>query len=218
MTPINVYHGRVDTVINGTDTTYVLDDTITDTTKSETPFTAYIFADGVDLDGDGNMEIVLSEQSVYDSTTVREFYWVDTSNVVPPSWEPDNAQEHKIINTYRKTIRVLEYTGATGLVDQNYNIITPEDYKLENNYPNPFNPTTTINFALPIQNKISLKIYDMLGKEIATLINNEVYEKGNFEVSWDGTNNQGYKVASGNYIATLIYGNFSKSIKMTLLK
>lgn len=215
---INVYHGRVDTVINGVDTSFVLDPSIIDTTYSETPFTAYIFADSVDLDNDGNMEIVLSEQSVYDSTTVVEWVWVDTSTVVQPSWNRDNAAGHKIINTYRKTVRVLEYTGPTGLVDQGYNIVTPEDYKLENNYPNPFNPSTTIKFALPLQKKISLKVYDMLGKEVATLINNEVYEKGDFQVTWNGNNNNGLKVASGNYIATLSYGNYSKSIKMTLLK
>ncbi|MFZ2323411.1 MAG: FlgD immunoglobulin-like domain containing protein, partial [Ignavibacteriaceae bacterium] len=215
---INVYHGRVDTVINGTDTSYVLNESIIDTTYEETPFTSYIFADGVDIDKDGNMEIVLSEQSVYDSTTVIEWVWVDTSSVVPPSWERDNAAEHKIVNEYRKTIRVLEYTGATGLVDQGYNIVTPNDYILENNYPNPFNPTTTIKFTLPLQKQISLKIFDMLGKEVATLINNQIYNKGDFKVTWDGTNNNGNKVASGNYIATLSYGNYAKSIKMTLLK
>ena len=90
--------------------------------------------------------------------------------------------------------------------------------RLEQNYPNPFNPNTLIKFSLPIQKNISLKIYDMLGSEVATLINNQVYEKGNFEVTWNGTNKFGSKVASGNYIATLTYGNFSKSIKMTLLK
>lgn len=211
---INVYHGRVDTVVNGSDTSYVLNPSITDTTRLETPFTAYIYADGVDLDKDGNMEVVLSEQSVYDSTTVIEWVWADSTK----SWERDNAAEHKIINEYRKTIRVLEYTGATGLVDQQYNVVAPEDYKLENNYPNPFNPTTTIKFTLPLQKKISLKIYDMLGKEVATLINNEIYNKGDFQINWNGTNNNGAKVASGNYIATLTYGNFAKSIKMTLLK
>jgi len=215
---INVYHGRVDTVIVGVDTTFVLNESIIDTTYEETPFTAYIYADGVDLDVDGNMELVISEQSVYDSTTVVEWVWVDTSAVVPPTWERDLAAEHKIINEYRKTVRVLEYTGATGLVDQEYNIITPDDYVLENNYPNPFNPSTVIKFALPIQKQVSLKIYDMLGGEVATLINNEVYSKGRFEVTWNGTNNYGNKVASGNYIATLSFGNFSKSIKMTLLK
>ena len=211
---INVYHGRIDTVVTGQDTSFVLDTTKIDTTYEETPFTAYIYADSVDLDNDGNLEIVLSEQSVYDSTTVVEYVWADTSN----SWESDNSAEHKIINTYRKTIRVLEYSGTTGFVDQNYNVITPDDYKLENNYPNPFNPSTTIKFSLPVQKNISLKIYNMLGKEVATLINSETYNKGDFKISWNGTNNSGVKVASGNYIARLTFGNFSKSIKMTLLK
>ena len=211
---IKVYHGKVDTVISGTDTSYVFNPSEVDSVFEETPFTAYIYADSVDLDSDGNMELVISEQSVYDSTTVIEYVWVDSTN----SWERDNAAEHKIVNEYRKTIRVLEYTGATGLVEQNYNIVAPEDYKLENNYPNPFNPSTTIKFSLPLQKKISLKIYDMLGKEVATLINNEIYNKGDFEVSWNGTNNNGNKVASGNYIATLSYGNYAKSIKMTLMK
>lgn len=211
---IKIYNGRVDTVIVGEDTTLVLNPSIIDTVYEETPFTAYVFADGVDIDQDGNMEIVLSEQSVYDSTTIIEYVWVDSTK----SWERDNASERKIINEYRKTVRILEYTGATGLVDQGYNIVTPEDYILENNYPNPFNPTTSLRFTLPLQKKISLKIYDMLGNEIATIINNEVYEKGSHEVFWNGTNSNGIKVASGNYIATLIYGNYSKSVKMTLLK
>lgn len=211
---INIYHGRIDTVIIGVDTTFVLDPSKVDSFFVETPFTAYIFADSVDIDHDGNMEMVLSEQSVYDSTTVIEFVWVDSSK----TWERDNAAEHKIVNTYRKTVRVLEYTGPNGLVDKGYNIITPDDYKLENNYPNPFNPSTMIKVSLPLDKKISLKIFDMLGREVATLINNEVHQKGNFEVSWNGKNNSGSIVASGNYIATLTYGNYSKSIKMTLLK
>lgn len=211
---INIYHGRIDTVVAGEDTSYVLDSTVVDTTYQETPFTAYIFADSVDLDGDGDLEIVLSEQSVYDSTTVVEYVWADSTH----SWERDNAAEHKIVNEYRRTIRLLEYTGPSGLRDEGYTIVTPDDYKLEKNYPNPFNPETTIKFTLPLQKKISLKIYDMLGKEVATLINNEEFNKGDFKVVWNGTNDNGVKVASGNYIATLTYGNFSKSIKMTLLK
>lgn len=209
-----IYNGRVDTVMTDQDTSYVLNPSIIDTVREETPFTAYIFADGVDLDKDGNMEMVISEQSVYDSTNIKNYYWVDSTH----TWELNLDSTYKVINEYRKTIRVLEYTGATGLVDKGYNIVTPEDYKLENNYPNPFNPTTTIKFTLPLQKKISLKIYDMLGKEVATLINNDIYEKGSHEITWNATNNNGLKVASGNYIATLTYGNFSKSIKMTLLK
>jgi hypothetical protein len=209
---IKIYNGRVDTVIVGEDTTFVLDPSVIDTVFQETPFTAYIFADSVDIDGDGNLEIVISEQSVYDSTVVEFFEWADTSK----SWE--FVSDSLIVNEYRRTVRLLEYTGPSGLQDENYTIVTPDDYILENNYPNPFNPSTLIRFSLPVQKKISLKIFDMLGREVATLIGDQVYEKGSFEVTWDGTNNYGAKVASGNYIATLTYGNFSKSIKMTLLK
>ena len=211
---IKIYHGRIDTVVVGSDTSYIFNPAITDTLREETPFTAYIFADSVDIDNDGRHEIVLSEQSVYDSTEVIHYVWADSTH----SWERDLVASGKIINEYRKTVRVLEYDGTVGLRDEKYNIVTPDDYVLENNYPNPFNPSTSIKFSLPIQKEVSLKIYDMLGNEVATLVNRQLLEKGNHELTWSGTNNHGSSVASGNYIATLSFGNFSKSIKMTLLK
>ena len=58
----------------------------------------------------------------------------------------------------------------------------------------------------------------MLGEEITTLVNDLDYDKGSHQVVWNGVNNFGSKVASGNYIAKLTFGNFTKSIKMTLLK
>jgi hypothetical protein len=193
------------------------DPSVIDTIKKETPFTSYIFADSVDLDGDGKLEIVLAEQSVYDSISINIFDWVDTSGI--GQWILNTDESYKVFNEYRKTIRVLEYTGdATGLNERTYNVITPDDYKLEQNYPNPFNPTTTISFILPLEKKISLKVYDMLGKEVKTLVSNSSLKKGNHQIIWDGTNNFGSKVASGNYIAKLEFGNFAKSIKMTLLK
>ncbi len=223
----NIYNGRVtyrtDTLYAGTDSMQIVetpigfDPNVIDTVKEETPFTSYIFADSVDLDGDGKLEIVLAEQSVYDSININVFNWVDTSGI--GQWILDNDNSYKVFNEYRKTIRVLEYTGeSTGLQARTYGIISPDDYKLEQNYPNPFNPTTTINFTLPLNKKITLKVYDMLGKEVKTLIDNTTMQKGNHKVIWDGTNNFGSKVASGNYIAKMKFGNFAKSIKMTLLK
>ncbi len=223
----DIFNGRVtyrtDTLYAGTDSMKIVetpigfDPSIIDTVKKETPFTSYIFADSVDLDGDGKLEVVLAEQSVYDSIKINIFDWVDTSGV--GQWILNNDESYKVFNEYRKTIRVLEYTGdATGLSERDYKVITPDDYKLEQNYPNPFNPATTISFVLPLDKRISLKIYDMLGKEVKTLVNNTSLKKGNHKVIWDGTNNFGSKVASGNYIAKLEFGNFAKSIKMTLLK
>ncbi|MBN1302382.1 MAG: T9SS type A sorting domain-containing protein [Melioribacteraceae bacterium] len=222
----NIYNGRATYTYDTTyvtvdsmviDTTAAFDGSVVDTVKVETPFTSYIFADNVDLDGDGTLEIVLSEQSVYDSVSINIYNWVDTIGV--GQWELDLENSFKVFNDYRQTVRVLEYTGPlTGFSEQTYSIITPEDYKLEQNYPNPFNPSTTIKFSLPVDKKISMVVYDMLGREVKTLINNQTYRKGGYEIAWDGTNNFGSRVSSGNYVVRLQYGSFAKSIKMTLLK
>lgn len=210
-----IYNGKLDTLINGSDTTItVTDPTKIDTVKEETPFTAYIFADKVDLNNNGRREIVISEQSVYDSISVKVYNWDSNKS----QWINDTTKAHKIYNPYRKTIRVLEYDGTSGVQDQNYTLVFPSDYKLEQNFPNPFNPSTTIRFSLPIDKKISLKIYDMLGKEVATLVNDQMYKKGKYEMQWNGKTSSGQNVASGNYIARLVYGNYSQTIKMTLLK
>lgn len=222
-----IYNGEVtyklDTLYEGTDSMEVVktpigfDPSVIDTIKKETPFTSYIFADNVDLDKDGNLEIVLAQQSIYDSVSVNIFDWIDTSGV--GQWILNLEQSHKIYNPYRQPIRILEYSGdIVGFKEKDYNIVTPDDYKLEQNYPNPFNPSTTINFSLPVDKRISLKVYDMLGQEIKTLIDLQNLKKGNHQVIWDGRNNSGNFVASGNYVAKLIFGDFTKSIKMTYLK
>ena len=84
-----------------------------------------------------------------------------------------------------------------------FSVITPEDYHLAQNYPNPFNPETTINFSLPIKKAISLKIYNTLGQEVRTLINNREYLEGQHSVKWDSKDNHGRPVASGIYIYVL---------------
>jgi len=225
-----IYRGRVSQSIDSTfvedslviDTTDItFDPTVIDTLRKETPFTAYIWADSVDLDNDGKLEIVLAEQSVYDSINVDiyEVVWNDSTNFELGYRWTKSAESYKIFNEYRQTVRVLEYNGPTvGFKEQRFGIVSPDDYKLEQNYPNPFNPSTTINFSLPIDKKISLKVYNMVGQEVKSLLNNSQLKKGSHEVIWDGTNNFGSKVASGNYIAKLSFGSFTKSIKMTLLK
>ena len=97
---------------------------------------------------------------------------------------------------------------------------TPVVYRdaLFQNYPNPFNPSTTIGFFLPVRERISVKIYDMLGKEVRTLIDNQEYPAGSSRVSWDGHDGAGQPASSGTYFYSLIYGNFKQTEKMTLLK
>lgn len=162
-----------------------------------------------DIDGDGKSELVLAnQQNAWDSTAVTHLTWNGSS------WD---QVVYKIGMKYQQNIKVLKYTG-TGIEEKKFTIITPDDYILEQNYPNPFNPTTNIRFSLPLNKQISLKIYNILGQEVKTLINNQEYAKGTYEVTWDGTNNYNQSVSSGVYIYTLQYGNFSKSVKMTLMK
>ncbi|MDP4175285.1 MAG: T9SS type A sorting domain-containing protein, partial [Bacteroidota bacterium] len=90
-------------------------------------------------------------------------------------------------------------------------------FTLEQNYPNPFNPTTTIRYSIPEHAFVTLRIYDMLGREVKTLINAE-QNKGVYNVIWNGENNYGSKVSSGTYIYRIEAGNYNQIKKMILLK
>ncbi|MFC1482078.1 LamG-like jellyroll fold domain-containing protein, partial [Candidatus Neomarinimicrobiota bacterium] len=93
----------------------------------------------------------------------------------------------------------------------------PTDFALGKNYPNPFNPTTTIEYALPRPAKVSLRVYDLLGKEIATLIN-EWQDMGYRQVKWHGRDQSAKPVASGIYFAVYMAEDVMKVRKMLLLK
>ncbi|MCK9280553.1 MAG: T9SS type A sorting domain-containing protein [Melioribacteraceae bacterium] len=88
----------------------------------------------------------------------------------------------------------------------------PNEYSLEQNYPNPFNPTTVIQFNMPKSGLASLKIFDILGREIITLVN-EIKEAGTHKVTWNGIG-----LASGVYIYKLTTGDYSSIKKMALIK
>jgi hypothetical protein len=91
-------------------------------------------------------------------------------------------------------------------------ISKPNVYYLSQNYPNPFNPTTNIEFSIPERSHVTLKVYDVLGNEVATLVDGWM-ESTNHQVTFDGS-----KLASGIYYYTLMAGNFSSTKKLILLK
>ena len=88
----------------------------------------------------------------------------------------------------------------------------PLSYQLEQNYPNPFNPATRIEFSIADARLITLKIYDVLGKEVATLANTTM-NPGTYTIPWNAGN-----LPSGIYFYRLRAGQFIQSKKMTLLK
>jgi hypothetical protein len=102
------------------------------------------------------------------------------------------------------------YEAATGI--NNNELISPSSFNLFQNYPNPFNPTTKINFQIPQRGFISLKIYDVLGNEIATLVNEEK-PAGSYEVDFEATD-----FPSGVYFYQINVGSFIQIEKMVLLK
>jgi len=93
----------------------------------------------------------------------------------------------------------------------NVNLVT-KDFKLYQNHPNPFNPTTRIKFSVPERNNVNIKIFNMIGQEIQEIVNQE-YEAGNYNVEFNASN-----LASGVYFYRIQSGNFVESKKMIYLK
>jgi hypothetical protein len=110
------------------------------------------------------------------------------------------TQNGKIAFTHNAlTHDTITVTGNGHSVSvSNLNGMIPEVYQLHNNYPNPFNPSTTIQYDLPRQSNVVLKVYSLLGQEIATLVNG-VVEAGYHQTVWQGQHDSGRQVASGVY-------------------
>lgn len=93
----------------------------------------------------------------------------------------------------------------------------PDSYWLSQNYPNPFNPETIIAYQLPKAGQVSLQIFDMLGREVRTLITGEI-PAGYHRARWDGNDNAGHKLNSSVYLCRLQAGDFEQTRKLILLK
>lgn len=110
----------------------------------------------------------------------------------------------------------LGYLSESRLVNNENETVKselPSAIKLDQNYPNPFNPTTNISFALPSTQKVTLKVFNMLGQEVATLINNQTIQAGSQTVAFDAS-----LLSSGVYIYRLVGANTVLTKKMTLIK
>jgi hypothetical protein len=113
-------------------------------------------------------------------------------------------------NTDKKTDQETDpYTSLTGVTPEK---LGPVSYSLSQNYPNPFNPSTTIKFSIQNTGLVSLKIYNMLGQEVATIINSEL-KPGSYSYSFNAS-----RLSSGVYFYSLNAGSFNQTKKMMLLK
>ena len=107
--------------------------------------------------------------------------------------------------------------GATSSVDENENLDTPIKFNLQNNFPNPFNPLTTVRYDLPEDGLVNVTIYDVMGRPVKYLVNSQ-QNAGYKSIQWNGTNDAGQPVSAGLYMYTIQAGEFRQTKKMVLLK
>jgi hypothetical protein len=140
---------------------------------------------------------------------------------VPANRDPGEYLVIAYLGTYPSDTLDTDTTGftklASGVAKEQVTAPSLLATRLEGNYPNPFNPSTTIRYALSTDGPVSIRVYNMLGQEVATLVDG-FQKAGEQSVVWNGVNNFGQSVASGLYIYRLQAGNTVLSHKMMFAK
>ena len=166
----------------------------------------------------GNISVPQLSVAIFDSSFVRKFTklsntlsHIDTTVILTSGkyYLEVEAQPTSYSWMFPYSFK-LHSTPVTNV--ENNIAQVPEGYRLLQNYPNPFNPTTNISFHIPSNAYVSLKIYDVLGKEVVNLISAEM-EAGEHSVTWDAS-----RMTSGIYFYHLKSGSFSETKKLILLK
>ena len=120
------------------------------------------------------------------------------------------------INTgqYSYRLKQVDFNGNFEYFNLSNEVViaAPDEYSLNQNYPNPFNPSTKISFQIPVDGAVSLKIFDISGKEVLELVN------GNLNAGFHTINFNATGLTSGVYFYKLSAGNFTKVMKMSLIK
>ena len=145
--------------------------------------------------------------------------WTEFS--VPITYTTEDTPDHAIL-----TFNISNASGS-GVIGSNANVDyvsfgaptnvehisgLPGDYSLKQNYPNPFNPTTNIEYSIPEASFVQITVYDVIGNEVATLVNEE-QAAGIYRVDFNAVN-----LTSGMYLARITANDFTQTVKMTLLK
>jgi len=134
-----------------------------------------------------------------------------TAQFSSPSFVCVHNGDLYITDNGSQSVRKISNILATDIEDGSEKNL-PMRYSLEQNYPNPFNPSATIEYSIPVAGTVSLKVFNVLGKEITTLVNGEM-NAGNYSVQFDAS-----RLVSGIYFYQLRSGNFTETKRMLLLK
>jgi len=193
-----------------------------------------------DVDGDGRMDYIIGGAgrkeifrfeylggpvadtlsykmtTIYKDTTAEHVDWVLQFAWMGQDLDGDGKKEIVITNrnprvdTEDERIIILEVVSGTGVERVEGEL--PASFALAQNYPNPFNPSSTIEFSLPERTAASLKVFDALGREVASLVDGEM-NPGNYRVEFDAS-----RLSSGTYFYTLRASSFTQTRSMVIVK
>ena len=197
-------------------------------TWNELPGVNALFAKNAD---DNAVEIAIPRKALHMGTDVRPWlYVVGDENWDNEEYVPNSAvQDWNGAGSDYYTINYNFFTGAsvkrlgnkstvTAIDNQSSDLSMVKGFGLVSNYPNPFNPSTTISFTLPRRNQVSLIIYNILGEKVRTLLDNKEMSQGVKNIQWNGKNSEGNTLASGVYLYRISSSDYSVTKKMMLLK
>ncbi len=155
--------------------------------------------------GEGEFETITTINGQGTKTSATDYQYLDM-----------NVQSGDTL-TYR--LADVSFSGAIAFhFERGIRVRLPDKYELVGNYPNPFNPTTTISYRLPKESRVHLTIYNMLGQKVRDLVPGTTQSAGIHRVVWDGLNQNGSSVSTGIYIYRLQAGDFRMTRKMTFMK
>jgi len=176
---------------------------------------------------DNVVEIAVPRSFINAGTDIRPWLYVvgdqiwDNEEYVPnPIIE--GFDEYYAINYNFRSGSSVHRLGVnpplTSVDEDEYNLTSVEGFGLVSNFPNPFNPTTTIEFTLPERTTIRVEVFDILGRKVSTLISNQELNAGQQRLIWNGKSDSGVQMVSGTYIYRISSEKYTVSNKMMLLK
>ena len=166
--------------------------------------------------------------NIYRSLHPNDQLTIINEQLIPGAGNSSSRHEYEYVDKgltngvkYWYKLEDVDYSGNTKLHGPVSAIpmkkVAPKEFRLYPNYPNPFNPVTTISYDLPEEGHVVLSVYNMRGEKVATLMNG-FQEAGSYRMKWNGTNKNGELVSSGLYFLMLTSGVYCKTNKMIFIR
>ena len=164
------------------------------------------------LQHDGDFNIELTDKAMFAE------YRTSGNETILVIVEPESDKLFSYTGDYKITSVIAANILSEAMEIELTGRILPDVFELSQNFPNPFNPNTQIQFTLGKNELVSLNIFDIQGRLVSSLINNSYYPSGYYNITWDGKNNMGIQVPSGMYLYKLVNENQTLTRKMVLMK